>query len=188
MSKKLKKGQKLNISNALEVLDKLAIGLSWNDSHHSEKMRDIDMSAFMVANDGKVPEEPYFVYYNNSHSPDRSLLHKGDNRSGQGVGDDETIWLNLEAVDRSIAEIILVASIYNNDQTIDNFSEVSQIVLRIYNRKPDVEIAQYVINTAHTNATAFQLGRFYRSYGNWFFEALEEGRTEGLLAFVDQYA
>ncbi len=188
MQKNLKSGQKINLSNELTYLNNLAIGLSWDDSHYSEKVRDVDMSAFLVAQDGKVPSEREFIFYNNVQSPDRSLLHKGDNRTGQGDGDDETLWLNLDAVDRQITEIILVASIYNNEQTIDSFREVSQVSLRIYNRQPLIEIATYVISTENSDANAFQIGRFYREFGTWFFEAIEEGSSKGLAFFVDKYA
>jgi len=188
MAKNLKKGQRINLSLEIDVLDSIAIGLSWDDSHFSEKVRDVDISAFMIAQDGKVPLAEYFVFYNNPRSADRSLLHKGDNRTGQGEGDDETLWLNFEQIDRQITEIILVASIYGSKQSIDSFGEVQQVNLRVYNRKPLIEIASYVVNTAQSTANAFVIGRFYREFGTWFFEASEEVSTQGLASFVDRYA
>lgn len=186
--KTLKKGHKINLSNELSDLSHLAVGLSWDDSHHSEKVRDLDMSAFLVAEDAKIPIESFFVYYNNLQSPDRSLLHKGDNRTGQGDGDDETFWLNLNLVAKEVEQILIVASIYSSDQTIDSFGEISQIRLRIYNRNPASDIAHYTIGHEFADMNALQLGRFYKEFGSWVFEAMAESTTKGLASFVDKYA
>ncbi len=186
--KSLKNGNKINLSNEVGESSKLAIGLSWDDSHHSAKVRDLDMSAFLVADDLKVPTEQFFVFYNNLHSPDRSIHHKGDNRTGQGDGDDETFWLDLSLVAQEIEQIFLVASIHSSDETVNSFGEIKQIRLRIYDRNAQSEIASYVIGNEFADMNALQIGRFYKEYGTWFFEATAEATTKGLTSFVDKYA
>lgn len=188
MSKTLKKGNILNLLTEIDDLSNLAIGLSWDDSHQSGKLRDLDMSAFMVAEDTKVPAESFFVYYNNLSSADRSLLHKGDNRTGQGEGDDEVIWMNLTQVTSEIEAIYLVASIHSSEETVDTFGEINQMKLRMYDRNSTLEVAQYMVDKEHTEHNAIVLGRFYREYGLWYFEAMSEGTSEGLVKYVDQYA
>ena len=110
MEIELSKGNRFNLSKEAPDLKKLAIGLGWQVSKNGQTY-DIDASVFMLSADGKVSHEKYFVFYNNLESFDGSLRHSGDNRTGEGNGDDETIYIDLTKVDSAIQEIVFIVTI-----------------------------------------------------------------------------
>ncbi|MCL6754307.1 tellurium resistance TerZ family protein [Nostoc sp. CCCryo 231-06] len=111
MEIELDKGGRFYLSKEVPDLKKVAISLGWQASQNGKKY-DIDASVFMLGADGKVPNEKYFVFYNNLESFDGSLRHSGDNRTGEGNGDDETIYVDLAKVNPAIQEIIFIVTIH----------------------------------------------------------------------------
>jgi stress response protein SCP2 len=134
MSITLTKGERFNISKEVPNFQKLAIGLGWQVSQ-TAKNCDIDCSVFMLAADGRIPDEKYFVFYNNLTSPDGSVRHSGDSTTGQIEGDDETIYVDLSKISPEIQEIVFVVTLHEGQEKNQNFSQVTNAFIRLYNQE-----------------------------------------------------
>ena len=112
MSINIRKGERINLSKEAPGLKKAGIGLGWDvNSTDTGAEFDLDASVFMLGANGKIPVDEYFVFYNNLVSPDGAVKHQGDNRTGAGEGDDETIEIDLTQVSPDIEEMLFVVTI-----------------------------------------------------------------------------
>ena len=186
MGIQLTKGERLNLSKAAPDLKQVAIGLGWEVSQVGPSY-DIDASVFMLGAAGKIIHEKYFVFYNNLKSLDGSLRHSGDNRTGQGEDDDETIYVDLTKVKIAIEQIVFVVTIHEGLEKNQNFSQVKNAFIRLYNQETGVELARYDLKEAFSQETALEFGRLYRKDLEWRFRAVGEGYKAGLQSFVDRY-
>lgn len=136
----LEKGQRIGIG-----LSKVSVGLGWDPNEGSGFDFDLDASAFMLGNNKKIPNDNYFIFYNNPKSPDGAVESTGDDTTGGNSdgGDDETLNVDLQKVDSSIQEILFVATIYKADERKQNFGQVRNSYIRIYNSITNEEIARY---------------------------------------------
>lgn len=187
MSINLLKSQKLNLSKGLR---KVGIGLGWDinsNTKFSASEFDLDVSVFMLGASGKIDKEKYIIFYGNLNSPDAAVKHCGDNRDGKGEGDDETIEIDLTKVDTSIKELLFVVTIYEHDLRNQNFGQVSNSFIRIYDWLTKKEIAKYLLKEDFAENTAFEFAKLYREDETWIFKALGEGSKFGLKDFVDKY-
>ncbi|BAY42216.1 stress protein (plasmid) [Nostoc sp. NIES-2111] len=186
MEIELTKGGRFNLSKEAPNLKKVAIGLGWQVSQNGQTY-DIDASAFMLGADSKVPNEKYFVFYNNLQSPDTSLKHCGDNKTGEGNGDDETIYVDLSKVNPAIKEIVFVVTIHQGQEKNQNFSQIKNAFIKIYNQETRKSLIRYNLREAFSQETALEFGRLYKKDCEWRFQAVGEGYKSGLQSFVDKY-
>jgi tellurium resistance protein TerD len=147
----------------------------------------LDVSAFSLGSSGQIPAEDFFVFYNNLVSRDGAVTHSGDDKSG-GQGDRESITIELERLDPRIEQIVFVATIHDADSTGENFGQVRNSYIRIYNTENSEEICKYELDEDFSVETAVEFGRIYKRNGAWRFEAIGNGVAGGLGAFVKKYA
>lgn len=180
----LQKGQRIEIG-----LSKVGVGLGWDPNQSTGYDFDLDASAFMLDASKKIPADEYFVFYNNPLSPDKSVESSGDDLTGgnSADGDDEILTVDLQKVDASIQEIIFTVTIHEADLRKQNFGQVHNSYIRIYNANTNEEIARYDLDEDFSVETAVEFGRLYRRGGEWKFEALGIGYKGGLQYFVDKY-
>jgi len=186
MGIQLIKGERFNLSKEAPDLKKVSIGLGWEMSNTGQSY-DIDTSVFMLTKDGIVPHEKYFVFYNNLKSLDGSLTHSGDNKTGQGEGDDETIHIELVKVNSAIQEIVFVVTIHEGQEKKQNFSQIKNAFIKLSNQETGSQLARYDLKEAFSQETALEFGRLYRKDGEWRFQAVGQGYNAGLQTFVDKY-
>ena len=186
MGIQLTKGERFNLSKVAPDLKQVAIGLGWEASLVGQSY-DIDASVFMLGAAGKILHEKYFVFYNNLTSLDGSLRHSGDNRTGQGEEDDETIYIDLTKVKIAIEQIVFVVTIHEAPEKNQNFSQIKNAFVRLYNQETGSELARYDLKEAFFQETALEFGRLYRKDLEWRFQAVGEGYKAGLQSFVDRY-
>ncbi len=180
----LEKGQRIGIG-----LSKVSVGLGWDPNEGTGFDFDLDASAFMLGSNKKIPNDNYFIFYNNPKSPDGAVESTGDDTTGGNSdgGDDETLNVDLQKVDPSIQEILFVATIYKADERKQNFGQVRNSYIRIYNSITNEEIARYDLDEDFSIETAVEFGRLYRRGGEWKFEAMGIGSKGGLQALVNKY-
>jgi len=183
----LEKKKPFNLSKSAPSLSKLRIGLSWDDNKINGESPDCDVSAFMLGENGKIPAESYFVFYNNLTSGDGAVVHNGDNRTGAGEGDDETIDISLNAVSNQVYQIYFTISINNADNGF-NFSNVSNACVKVYNAESNQVICKYTLAESFANADTLNIGRVFRNGNEWEFEALGEAYSGGLATALGLYA
>ena len=141
MSITLSKGGKLNLTKKEPALKKILIGLGWDMV--SSNTVDLDASVFMVTAAGKVPTDEFFIFYNNLKSPDNSVQHTGDNRTGVGDADDEMVLANLATVSTNIKELIVVVSIHVANERNHHFGLLKEAYIRIVDVENNREIVRY---------------------------------------------
>lgn len=149
---------------------------------------DLDASVFLIGANKKLPADEFFVFYNNLKSPDGSVEHTGDNRSGAGEGDDEMILVNLPKVDASVEEIVITVSI--NDAALKNhsFGLLQDAYIRVVNVETDNEILKYDLDATLPQFTDMEFGRLIKENNEWTFVASGIGSSKGLQGYVDIYA
>ncbi len=182
----LEKGQRINMDRGLTLV---GVGLGWDPNEGSGFDFDLDASAFMLGSNGRIPQDEYFVFYNNPQSPDGAVESSGDDLTGGNSdgGDDETLNVDLTKVDEKIQEIIFTATIYKADERRQNFGQVHNSYIRIFNAVNNVEIARYDLDEDFSIETAVEFGRLYRHRGDWKFEAIGNGSKGGLQTLVNKY-
>ena len=162
MGIQLTKGGRFNLSKEAPDLKKVAIALGWQVSQSGQSY-DIDASVFMLGADSRIPTEEHFVFYNNLKSPDGSVKHLGDNTTGQGEGDDETISVDLAKVNPAIQEMIFVVTIHEGQEKQQNFSKIKNAFIRLYNQETKSELARYELKEVFSQETALEFGRLYKN-------------------------
>ena len=180
----LQKGQRIEIG-----LSKVGVGLGWDPNQSTGYDFDLDASAFMLGENGKLPQDEFFVFYNNPLSPDQAVESSGDDMTGGNSdgGDDETLSVDLTKIDARIKEIIFTVTIHKAEERRQNFGQVRNSYIRIYNAVSDEEIARYDLDEDFSVETAVAFGRLYKRNGEWKFEAVGQGYKGGLQFFVDKY-
>jgi len=186
MSIELTKGERFNLSQEVPNFQKLAIALGWQVSQTAQNC-DIDASVFMLGADGRIPDEKYFVFYNNLTSPDGAVRHSGDSRNGQVEGDDETVYVDLSKINSAIQEIVFVVTLHEVQEKNQSFSQVTNAFIRLYNSETLGELVRYNLNQIFSQETALEFGRLYKKNGEWRFQAVGQGYNAGLQSFVDKY-
>jgi tellurium resistance protein TerD len=187
MAINLNKGDRFDLSKGLT---QVGVGLGWEPNEGESSFDfDLDASAFMLGANKKLPQDDFFVFYNNPQSPDEAVASSGDDTTGgSSDGDDETLSVNLPKVDKRVEEIIFTVTIHDYAKRKQNFGQVRGSFIRIYNAVSGEEIAKYELNEDFSVETAVEFGRLYRSGGQWKFEAMGIGYKGGLQYFVDKYA
>ena len=184
MAINLQKGQKIDIG-----LSKMTVGLGWNPNEGTGYEFDLDVSAIMIDANRFVPQDEFFVFYNNVDSPDMAVHHTGDDPSGGNSdgGDDESINIDLTKVDPKIQEILFVVTIHEAQARRQNFGQVRDSYIRIIDDLSGSEVCKYELGEDFSIETAIEFGRLYRRNGQWKFEASGVGYKEDLAFFLGKY-
>lgn len=188
MAIQLSKGGRINLTKQEPGLIKVGIGLGWDTNQYAGAQFDLDASVFMIGENGKIPNDNFFIFYNNLLSPDQAVEHKGDNRTGAGDGDDETVYVTLNVTNPEISEILFIATIHDGEIRKQNFGQIKNAYIRIYNLATGEEIAKYELDEDFTYETGIEFGRLYSKDSEWRFMATGQGYNNGLQGFVDKYA
>ena len=186
MSINLEKGGKLNLTKKEPALKKILIGLGWE--FQQGKTIDLDASVFMLNYHSKLPADDYFVFYNNLKSPDGSVQHTGDNRTGVGEGDDEMILANLPLITSEVQEVLIVVSIYDAEDHKHHFGLLKDAYIRLVDVETNREVLRYDLEHNFPTATEVEFGKLKKEGGEWHFIASGTGTNLGLQTFVDKYA
>ncbi|GAA1161215.1 tellurium resistance protein TerD [Kitasatospora gansuensis] len=179
MSVTLAKGGNVSLTKAAPNLTQVQIGLGWDARSTTGAAFDLDASALLCSG-GRVPDDNHFVFYNNLRSPEGSVEHQGDNLTGDGDGDDETVVVNLELVPATIDKVVFAVSIYDAETRLQNFGQVSNAYIRVVNLADGQEIARYDLSEDASTETAMIFGELYRYQGEWKFRAVGQGYASGL--------
>lgn len=180
----LQKGQRIDVG-----LTKVGVGLGWDSNEGSGFDFDLDASAFMLGENQRLPKDEFFVFYNNQKSPDGAVKSSGDNLTGgnSDEGDDEILHVDLSKIDPKIQEIIFTVTIHEAENRRQNFGQVRNSYIRIYDDVSQSEIARYDLEEDFSIETAVEFGRLYKRDAIWRFEAMGIGYRGGLEFFVNKY-
>lgn len=187
MAVNLTKGGNVNLSKEAPTMTKAIAGLGWDARVTDGQAFDLDASIFLVGDDGKVLSDQHFIFFNNATSPDGSVAHQGDNRTGDGEGDDEQVKIALGNVPADVKKAVFAVTIYDAETRKQNFGMVSNAYIRIVNEDNNTEIARYDLSEDASTETAMVFGELYRHNGEWKFKAVGQGFAGGLSALASQH-
>jgi tellurium resistance protein TerD len=176
----LTKGGNVSLSKSAPNLTAITVGLGWDARTTTGADFDLDASALMLGSNGRVLSDNHFVFFNNLRSPDGSVEHTGDNLTGEGEGDDESIVVNLQAVPPEVDRIVFPVSIYEAETRGQSFGQVTNAFIRVVNQADNNELARYDLSEDASSETAMIFGEVYRRNGEWKFRAVGQGYASGL--------
>lgn len=188
MSINLSKGGRINLAKEAPGLTYAAVGLGWDlNNTDTGTAYDLDASVFLLAANGKIVSEEYFIFYNNKKSPDGAVEHLGDSRTGEASGDDETILIDLAKINPAVEEMVFVVTIHDAETRRQNFGQIRNAYIKIYDNLSLVDVANYDLDEDFSRETAVEFGRLYKKDGEWRFQAVGQGYNSGLQSFVEKY-
>ncbi|WP_447641427.1 MULTISPECIES: TerD family protein [Chitinophagaceae] len=183
MAINLQKGQRESIH-----APKFTIGLGWDtNSSSTGSAFDLDASVFILGENKKVLSDQHFVFYNNLKSPNESVIHTGDNLTGDGDGDDEQLIVDLSRIESAASEICVVVTIHEAGARNQNFGQVRNAFVRIFDTTSNEELLKYELDEDFSIETAVEFGRIYKRNGEWKFEAVGMGMKGGLADYLNKY-
>jgi tellurium resistance protein TerD len=180
MAISLQKGGNVNLSKEAPGLKKMTIGLGWDTRATDGAGFDLDGAVFLLNTTGKVRSDADFIFYNNLKSADGSIVHSGDNLTGAGEGDDETVTIDLSTVPADIDKIVVGVTIHDAETRGQNFGMVSKAFIRCVNADGGTEIARYDLSEDGSTEAAMVFGEVYRNGTDWKFRAIGQGFQGGL--------
>lgn len=182
----LAKGQGVSLGKPGDDFTQVAVGLGWDENNGFGADYDLDASALLTKDNRKVPSDAHFVFYGALRSPDGSVEHTGDDRTGgnSADGDDEIINVDLTAVPSNIEHIIFSVSIHDADARGQSFGQVRNAYIRIVNLSNGREMVRYNLTDDASNDTAIIFGELSRTGSTWSFKAVGQGYASGLAGIV----
>ncbi|MEF9991561.1 MAG: TerD family protein [Romboutsia sp.] len=189
MSINLKKGQKIDLKKVSPGLSNIRVGLGWDPVQvnggflkslfgGAQSSVDCDASVFMLNKDSSLDNFKNIVYFGNLKSSCKSVIHSGDNLTGDGAGDDEQILVNLDEIPSNINNLLFVVNIYNCVARKQHFGMIKNAFIRVVDTKSNKEIARYNLTDDYSEKTALVVGNIYREGATWQFGAIGQGTKD----------
>ncbi|MET7771546.1 TerD family protein [Nocardia sp. NPDC005366] len=187
MSVTLAKGGNVSLSKQAPNLTKVTVGLGWDTRTTTGADYDLDASALATGSNLKVLSDQHFVFYNNLRSPEGTIEHTGDNLTGEGEGDDESINIDLAATPPTITNIFFPVSIHDADARGQSFGQIRNAFIRVVDSVSGSELARYDLTEDASTETAMIFGELYRHGAEWKFRAIGQGYASGLAGIARDY-
>ncbi len=194
MAVSLQKGQKVSLTKDNAGLNKIIVGLGWDEVKKSRgffapKPQDIDCDASAVlCIGGKVQNGADVIFFNNLTHGSGAVKHMGDNLTGAGESDDEQIMVELGKVPAQYDKIIFVVNIYHANERHQHFGMIQNCFIRIVDARNNNELCRYNLSENYDNMTAMIFGEVYRHNGEWKFNAIGQATADdGLPQLVARF-
>ena len=179
----LVKGQKIDLTKGNAGLSNVIVGLGWDPAEPSrgffgmkkQANVDCDASALMLNENGKLVKKGNLICFHNKQSPCNSVIHSGDNLTGDGDGDDEQIMVNLNAIPSDVHKVLVVVNIYDATNRKQDFGLIKSAYIRVINAVGNNELIRFNLSDNYNGYTALICGELYRQGGEWKFAAIGEG-------------
>lgn len=181
----LRKGQRVELAKGIR---KLRVELTWQASRKAESW-DLDIMALELNEDQLIAngDISHLVFYNNLKDPQGALVHSGDDRTGEGDG--EEMRLDVSKLHSGVKEVLFVLNIFESMKKNQNFGEIKHTVLRIYYDDDTIPALVYNLEEeeSHRTATVLKVASIYKSGGMWKVKAINEGVTSSLSSVLANY-
>lgn len=189
MAISLQKGQRIDLTKGNANLHTIMVGLGWDPvkkkgGFFSRSVDvDCDASVIMLAGD-KLVSNKDLIYFGNKKSVCKSVVHSGDNLTGDGDGDDETIKVDLKSVPNSFNKLVFVVNIYDCKARKQDFGMIENAYIRVMNHDTGEELVRFNLSDNYGGLTTLITGEIYRHNGEWKFAAVGDGTTDSSLSEV----
>ena len=190
MAINLQKGQRVSLDNSMKLA---LVGLGWDTNRYDGSADfDLDASAFLLGENGKLLRDEDFVFYNNLNGRDGAVVHTGDNLTGEGDGDDEVIMIDFTKIPREIKKIAICVTIHDAVARRQNFGQVSNAYIRIAKLSDEFDtvgepVLKFDLEEEFSIETALVVAEIYFKNGEWKFNAVAAGYQGGLEAIIRSF-
>jgi stress response protein SCP2 len=200
MSINLVKGQKIDLTKGRSSLSSIMVGLGWDPVEKKKSGGflggllggaggggaevDCDASVILLDENGKLKSKQNLVYFGNKTSQDGSVVHSGDNLTGDGDGDDEVINLNLNSISPSVHRLVFVVNIYQAKQRKQDFGLIQNAFIRLVDNSSKEELIHYNLTENYAGKTSLIPGELYRHGTEWKFSAVGEGTLDSDISSI----
>lgn len=187
---KVSLGDDINITEKDPGLMNVVIGVGWDANAFDADAVDLDISLFMLNTSEMTRVDEDFIFYNNMEGGEGSVEHQGDSRTGAGDGDDENIFINLQALSFDISRLVFSLSIYRGEEKDQNLDMVRGAYIRVVNAATHHEILRYEIDPEvlkDHQETAMVIAHINREGPKWHFVPQAEFVDGGLAAVATRY-
>ena len=190
MAINLQKGQRVSLDNTMKLA---LVGLGWDtNKYDGQEDFDLDAPAFLLGANGKLIRDEDFVFYNNLNGRDGAVVHTGDNRTGDGDGDDEVIIIDFEKLPPEIERIAICVTIDDAERKRQNFGQVSNAYIRIAKIQDEFDtvgeqVLKFDLEEEFSIETALVVAEIYKKNGEWKFNAIAAGYQGGLAAICRSF-
>lgn len=185
----LSKGGNVSLSKEAPGLKNLLVGLGWKPRTTDGAAFDLDVSVFIVNESGKIRGDGDFVFYNNKTGDNGAVEHAGDNRTGDGEGDDESVKIDLSKISQDVKRLIFAVTIHDAEKHGQNFGQVGDAYIRTVNQEGSAEIARFDLSEDASTSTAMIFGEVYRGTdaADWKLKAVGQGYEGGLTKLAKDF-
>lgn len=186
MTINLNKGQKIDLTKTNPGMTKVLAGLGWGKRTTDGAEFDLDASAILLNAEGKARSDKDFIFYNVPVSACGSVKSNGDNRTGEGDGDDETISVDLSSLPSDVEKVQFIVSIHDAAERRQNFGQVQDAYIRVVNEASNEELMRFDLSEDYSLETSVIMAEMYRHNGEWKFNAIGQGFRDGLVAILKE--
>jgi len=183
----LEKKKPISINILKPGLSKIVSGLGWDPAVVNGFSVDLDISLFMLGANGKLPQDDYFIFYNNLTSPDGAIIHPGDSRGGEGEGDDEVINIELSRINNNVEFLYIAVTIDKSEERGHHFGHVQNAYINIRNGNDNEILAEYKLTESFDGQDSLIIASISRNNGKWDVEALGQPFSGGLATLIELY-
>ena len=170
MAVSLSKGGNVSLTKEAPGLTAVTVGLGWDVRSTTGTDFDLDASAIAVNPAGKVYSDGHFVFFNNKQTPDQTIVHTGDNRTGEGAGDDEAITVHLGGLPPEVTGLVFVVNSFSGQK----FSDVAKAYCRLLDAQSGEELVRFDLTHSEPR-TGVMMAKLIRQFsGEWEMTALGE--------------
>ncbi len=187
MAIQLEKKKPISIQKEKPGITRIVAGLGWDPARVNGHSVDLDLSVFMLGRNGKLVADEYFVFYNNTTSPDNSTHHPGDSRGGEGEGDDEIIQVDLTKINQEVEFLYFAVTIDQSEARGHHFGHVQNSYINIRNADDQAILCQYQLKEEFTQEDSLIVATLARNGTDWNVEAIGQAFSGGLSTLIELY-
>lgn len=186
----LTKSQGINLSKDYEGLDNIHVGLGWDPverktesanrgflsklfgrANNSSQEQDIDLDGWAALYSADL-KKLGLVYYGDKDYMNKTVLHHGDNLTGEGEGDDEVISIKLSKLPNEVKHVLIGITIYAGESRNQKFKDINNMFIRLVDLRDGFEICRYNGADFDGEHRTFYAGVFTRESNDWKFKAI----------------
>ncbi|MGL5821380.1 MAG: TerD family protein [Sarcina sp.] len=187
----LNKNDILDLTKKDPGLDKIMLGAGWDVTKKGlfsigKKDYDLDLVAILLDENGKLTKQENVICYSNMRQ--QGITLHGDNRTGEGSGDDEQITVELSKLQNTCSKVIFAVTIYDAIKRKQSFDQVNNAYIRLLNQeKRNTEICRFNLSDHANGKTALVFAELYNENGSWNFKAIGELYNANITQLAKNY-
>lgn len=169
----LSKGQKIDLTKNADI-KRIRVGLGWDEAVSGVDI-DCDASCLLLNSNEKLAynnDKDAIIYFGSLKH--HGLEHSGDNLTGEGEGDDENIFINLDKVPTEVEKVLVIMNIYKASERRQSLGMLKNAYINVYDDKNNSQLCHFALDEDYGKCQGLIVGEVYRHNNEWKFSAIGE--------------